>query len=68
MSGITYIVLGLMMIFLTHYKPPAYWNNNSRTFLRRYIGDRATAILHELAGFGLIAMGMIILFNLEHQA
>lgn len=68
MSGITYILLGLMMILLTHYKPPAYWNNNSRRFLRRYIGDRTTAILHEFVRFGLIAMGTIVLFKLEYQA
>jgi hypothetical protein len=69
MSGITYILLGLMTFVLIHYKPTAYWNNNNNcSFLRQHIGDRATAILHELVGFGLIAMGMIILFNLEHQA
>ena len=68
MNGITYILFGLMMILLTHYKPSAYWNNNSRRFLRRYIGDRATAILHESVGVGLIAMGMVILLKLEYQA
>lgn len=68
MNGIIYILFGLMMILLTHYKPSAYWNNNSRRFLRRYIGDRTTAILHEFAGVGLIAIGMVILLRLESQA
>jgi hypothetical protein len=66
MNGITYIMFGIITILLTHYKPSAYWNNNSRRFLRSYIGDEATALLHELVGVGLIAMGIAILLKLEN--
>jgi hypothetical protein len=66
MSGITYILLGLMTFVLIHYKPTAYWNNNNNcSFLRQHIGDLATAILHEIIGVGLIAMGIAIMLKME---
>jgi hypothetical protein len=50
--------------------PPAaqsfYWNNNNNcSFLRQHIGDRATAIVQEIIGVRLIAMGIVILLKLE---
>jgi hypothetical protein len=65
MSAIAYIVSGLMTITLTHYKPAAYWNSRSRRFLRQRFGDRATVMLHEVMGAGLIAFGMVLLSKLE---
>jgi hypothetical protein len=60
-SAIACILSGLITILLTYYKPPAYWNNASRSFFRPLIGDRATAWLHYAIGAGLIAVGVILL-------
>jgi hypothetical protein len=60
-SALACIFSGLITIFLTYHKPPAYWNNASRKFFCPLIGDRATALLHYAIGAGLIAIGIILL-------
>ncbi|NJL40627.1 MAG: hypothetical protein HC899_30700 [Leptolyngbyaceae cyanobacterium SM1_4_3] len=48
-SAIACILSGLITVLLTYYKPPAYWNNASRSFFRPLIGDRVAAPLEHRA-------------------
>jgi hypothetical protein len=49
LSALTCISLGLITILLTYFKPPAYWNNASRSFFRPLIGDRIVASMKHRA-------------------
>ncbi|NJL40932.1 MAG: hypothetical protein HC899_32500 [Leptolyngbyaceae cyanobacterium SM1_4_3] len=55
LSAFACILSGLITILLTYHKPPAYWDNASRRFFRRLIGDRATAWLHYAIGIILLS-------------
>jgi len=66
-SALACIFSGLITVFLTYHKPPAYWNNASRKFFRPLIGDRATALLHYAIGAGLTTMGIVLLLRNENR-
>ncbi|MBW4632005.1 MAG: hypothetical protein KME30_08910 [Iphinoe sp. HA4291-MV1] len=60
-SGSACIFSGFLTIVLTYYKPSAYWNNASRKFFRKLIGDNSTEILHHAIGVLLIVAGIILI-------
>lgn len=61
LSNIACICSGLLTIGLTYYKPTAYWNNASRRWSRRVMGDVAAAISHYAVGGLLILLGVAYL-------
>jgi hypothetical protein len=61
LTGMAYLMSGVLTVTLTYYKPVAYWESRSRRFFRRWLGDRPTVILNESLGIILVAIGIVLL-------
>lgn len=59
-SGLSYILVGVITISLAYYKPDAYWCKPSIAALRRQIGNSATAMLLQVVGSGCIILGFAL--------
>jgi hypothetical protein len=62
-SSIACMFSGILTIGLTYYKPYAYWNNASRRWGRRWLGDRNAALFHYASGGLLIWLGILLSFK-----
>jgi hypothetical protein len=60
LTGMAYLMSGVLTVTLTYYKPVAYWASRSRRFFRRWLGDRPV-ILNEGLGLILVAIGIVLL-------
>lgn len=59
-SGLSYILVGVITLSLAYYKPDAYWCKPSIAGLRKQIGNSATTALLQAIGTGCIILGFTL--------
>ena len=59
-----FIIIGILTILGTYYKPAFYWESRKAVALRRIIGDTATEIFYYIIGIGITVAGILATFGL----
>lgn len=58
-EAVMLLLLGSLTIGLTYYKPRWYWEHYKARFLRKCLGDRATALVYYTIGAICLAIGLV---------
>lgn len=59
-SGITLIVIGIILGFITYKKYNLFWDSHNTKVLRKYLGDNVTSIALYIVSIVLMVVGLLV--------
>lgn len=59
-GGITLMVIGLLLAFLTYKKYDIFWGSHNTKILRKYFGDKVTSVIFYLLSILFIIFGYLV--------